>query len=182
MTRSSFHLAAVNLLGLLAMLSTLASPLAAQSVSPATSPKKNISSDAGKILAPVPLQNGGRIKPFDSYARFTLLACYHKSKLGDVSASDWLAQLILDPYEAYDVKCFRIKNGDLIDDLGLKKSPDGKHVYSFNDLKETIDTQRPRAQEIQKRDKEHRTLVESQLLNSTMPFTHTSPSADPSAA
>ncbi len=127
-------------------------------------PEKNLAPDAGKLLANIPVQNAGRIKPFDSFARFTLLSCYHKSKINGQSASQWMAQLILDPQAAYNVKCFRIKNGDLLDDLGLEKSPDGKHTYSFNQLRTVIDAQRTRAQLIQQRDKEHRTLVESQLL------------------
>lgn len=127
-------------------------------------PEKTLAPDAGKLLANIPVQNAGRIKPFDSFARFTLLSCYHKSKINGQSASQWMAQLILDPQAAYNVKCFRIKNGDLLDDLGLEKSPDGKHTYSFNQLRTVIDAQRTRAQLIQQRDKEHRTLVESQLL------------------
>ncbi|MBT8044888.1 MAG: cytochrome c biogenesis protein CcsA [Verrucomicrobiae bacterium] len=140
------------------------SPLIAQSADSPATLDKQLSEDAGKVLANIPIQNAGRIKPFDSFARFTLLSCYHKSKINGQSASQWLAQLILDPDTAYDVKCFRIKNVDLIDDLGLKKSADGKHVYSFNELRTTIDAQRSRAQLIQERDKNHRTLVESQLL------------------
>ena len=141
---------------------TVSSQLLAQS--PSSLPEKDISSDSGKILASIPVQNAGRFKPFDSFARFTLLSCYHKSKIDDLSASQWMAQLLLDPEAAYEVKCFRIKNGDLIDDLGLKKKGPGPYVYSFNDLRTVIDTQRSRAMTIQKRNKEHRTLVESQLL------------------
>ncbi len=125
---------------------------------------RTYSEDAGKLLASVPLQNAGRPKPFDSFARFNLLACYHKSKMGKVSASDWLAQLLLDPETAYDVKCFRIKNEDLLADLDLEKSPDGEHVFSFNDLRETIDSQRDRLIAISKRSKDERSLIESQLL------------------
>lgn len=130
---------------------------------------RNLSKDAGKLLASVPVQNAGRPKPFDSFARFNLLACNHQAKVKQgktkIPASDWLAQLVLDPDTAYEVKCFRIKNEDLIADLGLKKSPDGKHFYSFSELRTIIDGQRSRVQAIGKREKETYTLIESQLLN-----------------
>jgi len=137
--------------------------ISAQDVREKSSPRA-LSEDAGKLLASVPVQNAGRPKPFDSFARFNLLSCYHKSKMGKVSASDWLAQLLLDPETAYDVKCFRIKNEDLLIDLGLEKSADGKHVFSFNDLREIIDGQRDRLIAISKRSKDERSLIESQLL------------------
>ncbi|MBT8038366.1 MAG: cytochrome c biogenesis protein CcsA [Verrucomicrobiae bacterium] len=151
-------------LAVLLTMCTTTSTLTAQTAGPPSTPGKNLSPDAGKTLAPIPVQSAGRIKPFDSFARFTLLSCYHQSKISDISASQWMAQLLLDRETAYNVQCFRIKNEDLIDDLGLKKSPDGKHIYSFNEIRTTIDAQRPRAGLIQKRDKKHRTLVESQLL------------------
>ncbi len=129
---------------------------------------RNLSPDAGQLLAPIAVQNEGRTKPFDSFARFNLLACYHKSKIKDgetkISASDWLAQLLLDPDSAYKIKCFRIKNEDLIADLGLEKSPDGKHFYNFNELRSIMDAQRTRVQAIGARPKEDHKLVESQLL------------------
>ncbi|NWK54891.1 cytochrome c biogenesis protein CcsA [Verrucomicrobiaceae bacterium N1E253] len=125
---------------------------------------RSLSPDAGKTLSSIPVQNAGRPKPLDSFARFTLLACYHKSKMEDMSAANWMAQLLLDPDTAYDVKCFRLKNEDLIEDLGLTPSPDHKHVYSFNDLRTIIDSQRERIMDISARPKESRSLIESQLL------------------
>ena len=129
---------------------------------------RHLSSDAGKLLAPIAVQNAGRPKPFDSFARFNLLACYHQSTIKDgdtkISAADWLAQLLLDPDSAYEVKCFRIKNEDLVADLGLEKSPTGKHLYSFSELRTIIDAQRTRVQEINARKKESRNLIEAQLL------------------
>ena len=151
-----------RLLTFLFLLPTLAM---AQTSAPAT---RNISPDAGNILAPVAVQNAGRPKPFDSFARFNLLASYHKSTLkteaAKQQANQWLAQLLLDPDTAYDVKCFRIRNEDLIADLGLEKSADGHDFYSFNDLRLIIDSQRTRIQTIGSRKKTDRTLVESQLL------------------
>ncbi len=129
-----------------------------------TTDARTLSSDAGKILAPLPLQSAGRIKPFDSLARFTLLSCYHRSTINKLSASQWFAQLLLDPESAYDVKCFRIRNEDLIADLGLKHNPNGKNFYSLNDLRVTIDAQRPRIEAILKRDENQRILVEKQLV------------------
>ena len=125
---------------------------------------RDLSPDAGKILAPIAVQDGGRPKPFDSLARFNLLASYHKSKIEKEAASQWLAQLILDPDTAYTVKCFRLRNEDLIADLGLELSTDGKHIYSFIELRDIIDAQRSRIQSIGARNSESHSLIESQLL------------------
>jgi len=125
---------------------------------------RTLSEEAGETLATVPIQSTGRIKPFDSLARFTLLSCYHKSKIDGTPANQWFAQLLLDPEAAYKVKCFRIRNEDLIADLGLEKSPNGKNFYSLNDLRLTMDAQAPRVQAILKRDQNHQTLIEKQLV------------------
>ena len=50
------------------------------------------------IFGDIPIQDEGRIKPFDSFARNNLLAFYGKSELRNgVNATDWLFGLILDP-------------------------------------------------------------------------------------
>ncbi len=153
---------------LLTFLSSLILATSAIAQAADQTPPRELSPDAGKILAPIAVQNAGRPKPFDSFARFNLLACYHKSSLktsnGKEQANQWLAQLLLDPETAYQVKCFRIRNEDLIADLGLKKSADGHDFYSFNDLRGIIDSQRDRIQAIAARPKDDRTLIESQLL------------------
>lgn len=131
-------------------------------------PPRNLAADAGNILAPVAVQNAGRPKPLDSFARFNLLDCYHKSKINKLSASQWLAQLTLDPDTAYQVKCFRLRNEDLIADLGLKGNKE--QLYSFDQLRDKIDDQRDRLIAISQRDAESHTLIESQFLklNSTV--------------
>ncbi len=130
---------------------------------------RNLAPDAGKILAPVAVQNAGRPKPIDSFARFNLLACYHKSSLktedGKVAASQWFAQLILDQEAAYEVKCFRINNEDLAEDLKLEYDHSIKNYYSFNQLRSLMDNQLPRVKIIGSRKKEDQTPVEKQLLN-----------------
>ena len=130
---------------------------------------RNLAPDAGKILAPIAVQNAGRPKPIDSFARFNLLACYHKSSLkteaGKIAASQWFAQLILDPEAAYEVKCFSINNEDLAEDLGLEYDIAIKNYYSFNQLRSLMDAQLPRVRIIGSRKKGDRTPVESQLLN-----------------
>jgi len=130
---------------------------------------RDLSPNAGKILAPVAVQNGGRPKPIDSFARFNLLACYTKSTLktedGKVPASQWFAQLILDQEAAYEVKCFRINNEDLAADLGLDYDISIKNHYNFNELRSIMDAQRPRVKIIGSRKKQDRTPVETQLYN-----------------
>ena len=130
---------------------------------------RDLAPDAGQILAPVAVQNAGRPKPIDSFARFNLLAIYHKSSLktenGKVPASQWFAQLVLDQENAYKVKCFRINNEDLAADLGLDYDKSIKNFYSFNQLRSIMDAQLPRVKIIGSRKKQDRRPVEKQLFN-----------------
>jgi ABC-type transport system involved in cytochrome c biogenesis permease subunit len=130
---------------------------------------RDISPEAGKILAPVAVQSGGRPKPFDSFARFNLLAVYHKSTLKTdnekITASQWLSELVLDPESAYKVKCFLINNEDLATDLGLDYDKKIKNYYSFNQLRSIMDAQLPRVKIIGSRKKQDRSPIEKQLFN-----------------
>ncbi len=153
----------------LLFLTLLVSPLIqAQNSTPSTSPR-NLVPNAGELLAPIAIQSGGRPKPFDSFARFNLLSCYQRSsiKLPDnkkLQASDWLAQLLLDPETAYNLPCFYISNEDLASHLSLKFDKSKKNFYSFNELRDILSNQTTAIQKIQQQPEKSRTVIEKQLL------------------
>ena len=57
-------------------------------------------------IGDIPLQDEGRIKPLDTFARNHLLAFYGKRsiKIHNLTATDWLLDLILDPQNGKDKK------------------------------------------------------------------------------
>ena len=59
----------------------------------------------------IPLQDEGRIKPLDTFARNHLLAFYGKRSIKEMnlSATDWVLNLILDPQNGKEQKIFKTK-------------------------------------------------------------------------
>ena len=57
-------------------------------------------------IGDIPIQDEGRIKPLDTYARNHLLAFYGKRSISelDLSATDWLLNLILNPVDGKNMK------------------------------------------------------------------------------
>lgn len=82
---------------------------------------QNVDNDFNyNALSKIPVLENGRIKPLDSFARHKLLQFYGDDKLTDMSATQWLIHLILNPKNAYAQPTFVIKNPALLDMLGLE--------------------------------------------------------------
>ena len=94
----------------------------------------------------IPILHGGRIKPWDSYARETLLSLHGKQKLNDdnasLSASQWLIAVFTDASEANSWNVFRIDHADI--KAMIRAENGNEKYYSYDDLfphLATIDTQ-----------------------------------------
>ncbi len=101
-------------------------------------------SGLAEAFEPLIVQQDGRLKPFDTFARSNLLVFNQKSKLVDMSASEWLVELLLYPRESYRRPVFRERNVEVIQALGLEidKKQDSSdrqyHHYSFLQLSEAF--------------------------------------------
>ena len=71
----------------------------------------------------LPIQQSGRIKPFDSYARNHLLQFYGKKQVKEIDidansnkieAVDWLFEILTNPEKELDRKIFNIINVNMI--------------------------------------------------------------------
>ena len=82
----------------------------------------------------IPVQDEGRIKPLDTFARNHLLAFYGKRSIKEsgTSAKDWMLNLILDPEKGRNEKIFNISNPEVVSSLMLDWTTD--HKYSFNEI------------------------------------------------
>ena len=82
----------------------------------------------------IPIQDEGRIKPLDTFARNHLLAFYGKRSIKEsgTSAKDWMLNLILDPEKGRNEKIFNISNPEVVSSLMLDWTTD--HKYSFNEI------------------------------------------------
>jgi len=115
-------------------------------------------------LAALVVQDQGRLKPLDTYARSQLLLYRSKPTINGQSAIDWLLELWLFPEQAYERKVFRmLDEKDAIIGLGIgfnRKDP----YYSFRTLSEAINERMESLRQLSEKDPEARTRAETQTL------------------
>ena len=111
-----------------------------------------------------PIQDGGRIKPLDTFARNQLLALYGKRsvKHEKLSAIDWFFELILNPEKEVGKKVFNIRNPEVTASLKLEWTND--HKYSFSEVFPGLMEQLELIKEIHNKPDESRTIFEQQFL------------------
>ena len=118
---------------------------------------------SGFEIGDIPVQDEGRIKPLDTYARNHLLAFYGKRSVKELelTATDWLMDLILDPQTGRDQKIFNIRNPEVASSLFLDWTSD--HKYSFNEIVPGLSEQSSLLEVIDQKDNNARTIFEKQL-------------------
>ena len=117
----------------------------------------------GFEIGDIPLQDEGRIKPLDTFARNHLLAFYGKRSIKelDMGATDWIINLILDPENGRDQKIFNIRNPEVVSSLFLDWT--NEHKYSFNQITPGLSEQSSMLEMIDQKDASDRTVYEKQL-------------------
>jgi ABC-type transport system involved in cytochrome c biogenesis permease subunit len=88
----------------------------------------------------IPLQEGGRVMPLDTFAQFTLIALNHRRTCerpdkSQVVAIEWLLDVVFRPEHARTHRCFSIETYEVLDAIhvpheGRKK----RDRYSYRDL------------------------------------------------
>ena len=121
----------------------------------------------------IPLQDEGRIKPLDTFARNHLLAFYGKRSIKEMnlSATDWILNLILDPQNGKEQKIFNIRNPEVVSSIYLDWSTE--HKYSFNEILPGLTNQAALISVINQKPDANRSVFEKQLLelnNNAMRF------------
>jgi ABC-type transport system involved in cytochrome c biogenesis permease subunit len=127
----------------------------------------------------LPVVFNGRLKPMDSVARNSLLEIREKQTLNTepwkgwnehpkiIPATEWLANVMMNPAVADGWPVFRVDNPDLISLLKLPdrdaaKKSDGKH-YSWNQIQPLIDTLEKENDRVQKIEAASRTAYENAI-------------------
>ena len=112
----------------------------------------------------IPIQEGGRIKPLDTYARNQALAFYGKRKIKheNLSAIDWLLNLFTNPDKGLNQQIFNIRNPEVVNALELEWT-NNFHKYSYNEIYPGVENQLTLIRSIfEKKDKDRDTF-ESQF-------------------
>jgi ABC-type transport system involved in cytochrome c biogenesis permease subunit len=113
--------------------------------------------DFGKI----PVLLNGRIQPFDSMARNSLLQMRARQSVDDVTADEWLVELLMKPDAADKRPVFRIDNLELLNMLSLQEK---QKYYSLNDIQPHLTQIATEAQRIDKIESANRSVFEQQLM------------------
>ena len=113
----------------------------------------------------IPVQEGGRIKPLDTYARNQALAFYGKRKIKheEISAIDWMIDLFIYPEKGLEQKIFNIRSPDIVNALDLEWT-NNFHKYSYSEIFPGIQNQLPLISSIFDKKEENRDLFDNQLV------------------
>ncbi len=89
----------------------------------------------------LPILDGGRVKPMSTLAQTSLLILRHRETIptinGNISASQWLLDLLSRPQVADSYKVFCIDDLDVIEFLGFQAGPE--RYFAFENLVEAWD-------------------------------------------
>ena len=108
------------------------------------------------------IQDQGRLKPLDTFARSQLLLFHTKSTIDRQKAIDWLLELLIAPQAAYQRKVFTVREKEAILGLGLGLDPESR--YSFVDLSQAIRERQETLNQLVEKGEEERTRAEGQLV------------------
>ena len=114
-------------------------------------------------ISDIPVQDEGRIKPLDTFARNHLLAFYGKRSLeDDITATDWILDLVLDPSAGKQKKIFNIRNPEVVSSILLNWS--NEHKYSFDEILPGLQSQSALINAVNQKPNAVRTTFENQLI------------------
>lgn len=119
--------------------------------------------DVGE-LSGLPVMENGRIKPFDTYARNTLLRFSGRQALKSekMSASQWLAEVVFAPESAAQRKAFLVNNPEMANALGI--SVEKRRRYSYAALASGIHKLEELRRTASKVDPRNRTPIHTEAI------------------
>jgi ABC-type transport system involved in cytochrome c biogenesis permease subunit len=115
----------------------------------------------GRGFGKLPVLLNGRIQPMDSVARNALLQIRARQSAGQMSATAWLMETMMNPDAADKLDVFRIDNLELLNMLQL---PERQKYYSFNQIQPHLDDISRQAQRISNIEDAGNTVFGRQLL------------------
>ncbi|MEL0173638.1 MAG: cytochrome c biogenesis protein CcsA [bacterium] len=117
------------------------------------------------LITDIPIQEGGRIKPLDTYARNQSLAFYGKRKIKHekLESIDWLLNLFTHPEKGLDQQVFNIRNPEVVNALELEWT-NNFHRYSYNEIFPGVEKQLTLIRNIFEKKEEDRDVFESQMI------------------
>jgi len=138
---------------------------------PIPAPSNTWSEETIRLLETLPVQDGGRVKPLSTYARYKLLGMNAKSKVktkegNKLSATEWLLDVLFAPDAAMQYPVFYVRTDEVIDALevghvGRKKADRYSYAEIAPGRKKLIEL----ARKYDDLDPQTRGSVEQQILD-----------------
>ena len=113
-------------------------------------------------LARLPVQEGGRVMPLDTYARLKLLQISGKSSAGGRPAVDWLAGLLFRREPGDGEAVILVNHPEVLEALGVEEG-NGRR-YSLDQLAGGLDQLSELAQAAARREESERSPVEKEFI------------------
>ena len=110
----------------------------------------------------IPVLEGGRLKPLDTFARSVLTQFSGKDHYEKQNASAWLASLFFDPDSTLNQKIFQINNPDTATALGI--TPEQHRRYTPAQLQKAYRKLAELQEAARKIPEKERSLVENELI------------------
>jgi len=123
------------------------------------------------FFATLPIQDGGRVKPLDSFARFALLNINGKWSLDLDDGSKikepivWLLNCLFYPEIAADYHQFIVDNYEAVAALGIDPGDKKRNRFSYNEIAAGARKLFELDREYRQKPKEEQTSVEKQIMN-----------------
>jgi ABC-type transport system involved in cytochrome c biogenesis permease subunit len=122
------------------------------------------------LFATLPVQDGGRIKPLDTFARFTLLGLNGKWSMETpdgrkLKALPWLLDCLFYPEAARGYQHFIIDNAEVVAAIGLTTHEAKRDRYSFTELEDGMHKLFQLDNEYRQKEEKDLTPIEHQIRN-----------------
>ncbi|MFK7849690.1 MAG: cytochrome c biogenesis protein [Akkermansiaceae bacterium] len=126
-----------------------------------------------ELMEEFPVQDGGRVKPFATYAGFKMLGLHGarsmkvEGKGGDVhklTPTEWLMYTVLRPEVAVDLPTFRIDNSKVLEAIAVPEKG-RRDRYSYNEIVEGRDKLIELAKSYEPIEKDDRDPVQQQTID-----------------
>ncbi len=123
------------------------------------------------IASRIAVQDSGRVKPLDTFARFRLLRLngrriHYTENRQKMSALEWLLDCLFFPEKSKSYKVFLIQNDAVLDSIGISHIDKKKRDrYSYNELKSGKPKLFELANEFAKIEEKDRNIVQAQTVH-----------------
>lgn len=149
-------------------LSVVAISLSAIGVAETPYAAPNWDKETVDMFARLPIQDGGRIKPLDTYAAFTLMQLNGRrtctNPAGEKTAAIvWLMECLFRPDQAVQYEIFRVENSEVITSIGLQPKRKRDH-YSYKELLLARETLMTMGKQFSEKENGQRGAVEKEIM------------------